>query len=121
MMNRGILAIVGFIAVLIVPVLDAYAGPVDRIRKTDCGVSGCVGLTLQEDQRDREDARNIAKAKKLEELYSPKAIAPPSGSQDSITLKFDKDDPLYQLLMRTLIEESEARKDAATGAGKTGP
>ncbi len=96
-------------AFLIVPGMDANAGPADRMRKTDCGEFGCHSTitTLAEKSIKAQTLR-----KERQRLATPPSpnYSPPPSAPNSITIKFDKTDPLYRLLMRHLIEESKARK-----------
>ena len=68
---------------------------------------------MQEAEQKKSALRKEAQEKRLAELYGtpkpPQAAPPPST-----ILKFDKTDPLYQLLMQTLIDESKARKKGLT-------
>ena len=99
--------------VCLLAVQSAWAGPLDRIRATNCGPSGCQGTTMQEAEQKKNALRKEAQEKRLAELYGtpkPPQAAPPR----STILKFDKTDPLYQLLMQTLIDESKARKKGLT-------
>ena len=106
---RWIPALILGVAFLIVPATDANAGPEDRMRKTDCGEFGCHSTitTLAEKSIKAQTLRK--ERQRLATLPSPN-YSPPSSAPNSITIKFDKTDPLYRLLMRHLIEESKARK-----------
>lgn len=106
---RWILALTLGVAFMIVPAMDASAGLADRMRKTDCGQFGCHSTitTLAEKSIKAQTLRK--ERQRLATLSSPNYSPPPSAPH-SITIKFDKTDPLYRLLMQYLIEEKKARK-----------
>ena len=96
---------------ILLAVQSTWAGPLDRVRGTKCDVNGCQAASITEAQQAKAAIRKEAQEKQLAERYPPpKTPEPRPAPQPSHVLKFDKTDPLYQLLMKTLIEESEARK-----------
>ena len=102
---------------LFAPAPDADAGPLDRIRGTKCDATGCQGASMKQEQRARVTKKKTANEARLKQLYSG-APAPPPAPQRAPVIRFDTTDPLYQLLMKTLITESEARTRALQGDKK---